>query len=88
MDEMLIPAEVEKIFRVQSAWLADLQFLTNKIDQMEEMALKGQSRRALALLYETVPTFRPVDPKTARQIRQPGTNKEPNLAWKLASRSA
>ncbi|HEX6440177.1 MAG TPA: nucleoside-diphosphate sugar epimerase/dehydratase [Candidatus Binatia bacterium] len=88
MDEMLIPAEVEKIFRVQSAWLSDLQSLTDKIDQMEQMALKGQSRRALALLYETVPTFRPVDPKTANQIRQPGTNKEPTRAWKLASRSA
>jgi FlaA1/EpsC-like NDP-sugar epimerase len=88
MDEMLIPAEVQKIFRVQSAWLADLQFLTAKIDEMEEMALKGQSRRALALLYETVPTFRPVDPKTAKQIRQLGTNKEPTRAWKLASRSA
>jgi FlaA1/EpsC-like NDP-sugar epimerase len=88
MDEMLIPAEVQKIFRVQSAWLADLQFLTVKIDEMEEMALKGQSRRALALLYETVPTFRPVDPKTAKQIRQLGTNKEPTRAWKLASRSA
>ena len=88
MDEMLIPAEVQKIFRVQSAWLADLQFLTAKIDEMEEMALKGQSRRALTLLYETVPTFRPVDPKTAKQIRQLGTNKEPTRAWKLASRSA
>ena len=88
MDEMLIPAEVQKIFRVQSAWLADLQFLTAKIDEMEEMALKGQSRRALALLYETVPTFRPVDPKTAKQIRQLGKNKEPTRAWKLASRSA
>ena len=88
MDEMLIPAEVEKIFRVQSAWLADLQFLTDKIDEMEQMALKGQSRRALALLYETVPTFRPIDPRTAKQIRQPGTNKEPARTWKLASRSA
>jgi FlaA1/EpsC-like NDP-sugar epimerase len=88
MDEMLIPAEVEKIFRVQSAWLTDLQFLTDKIDEMEQMALKGQSRRALALLYETVPTFRPIDARTAKQIRQPGANKEPTRAWKLASRSA
>jgi FlaA1/EpsC-like NDP-sugar epimerase len=88
MDEMLIPAEVQKIFRVQSAWLADLQFLTAKIDEMEEMALKGQSRRALTLLYETVPTFRPVDPKTAKRIRQQGTSKETTRPWKLASRSA
>jgi FlaA1/EpsC-like NDP-sugar epimerase len=88
MDEMLIPAEVEKIFRVQSAWLADLQFLTAKIDEMEQMALKGQSRRALTLLYETVPTFRPFDTRTAKEIRQPGTNKESTRTWKLASRSA
>jgi FlaA1/EpsC-like NDP-sugar epimerase len=88
MDEMLMPSEVEKIFRVQSAWLADLQFLSDKIDEMEQMALKGQSRKALALLYETVPTFRPVDPKTAKQLRHPGTNQEAPRVWKLVSRSA
>jgi hypothetical protein len=52
------------------------------------MALKGQSRKALALLYETVPTFRPVDPKTAKQLRHPGTNQEAPRVWKLVSRSA
>jgi FlaA1/EpsC-like NDP-sugar epimerase len=88
MDEMLIPSAVEKISRVQSAWLADLQSLNDKIDEMEQMAVKGQSRRALALLYETVPTFRPVDPQTAKQIRQQETKTESLRAWKLASRSA
>jgi FlaA1/EpsC-like NDP-sugar epimerase len=88
MDEMLMPCEVEKILRVQSAWLGDLQSLSDKIDEMEQMALKGHSRKALALLYETVPTFRPIDPQTAKQIRQQGTKKEDLRAWKLASRSA
>jgi O-antigen biosynthesis protein WbqV len=88
MDEMLTPSEVEKISRVQSAWLGDLQSLSDKIAEMEQMALKGHTRRALALLYETVPTFRPVDPQTAKQIRQQGTSKEASLTWKLASRSA
>jgi FlaA1/EpsC-like NDP-sugar epimerase len=88
MDEMLMPSTVEKISRVQSAWLADLQSLSDKIDEMEQMALKGQSRRALALLYETVPTFRPVDPWTAKQIRQQETKKEGLRGWKMASRSA
>ena len=52
MDEMLVPSEVEKISRVQSAWLADLKSLSEKIDKMEQMALKGHSRRALALLHD------------------------------------
>ena len=76
MDEMLVPSEVEKISRVQSAWLADLKSLSEKIDKMEQMALKGHSRRALALLHETVPTFRPIDPQTSKQIRQQETKKE------------
>ncbi len=88
MDEMLVPSEVEKISRVQSGWLADLRSLSDKIDEMEKMALKGHSRRALSLLYETVPTFRPVDPQTAKQIRQQETKKEGLRSWKLASRSA
>jgi FlaA1/EpsC-like NDP-sugar epimerase len=88
MDEMLMPSEVEKISRVQSGWLADLRSLADKIDEMEQMALKGHSRRALALLYEMVPTFRPVDPQTAKQIRQQETKKEGLRSWKLASRSA
>jgi FlaA1/EpsC-like NDP-sugar epimerase len=88
MDEMLMPCEVEKISRVQSAWLADLPSLTEKINEMEQMALKGQSRRALGLLHETVPTFRPIDPQTAKEIRQEGTNKEGLRRWNLASRSA
>ena len=88
MDEMLLGSEVEKISRVQSGWLADLQSLSAKIDEMEQMALKGYSQRALALLYETVPTFRPVDPQTAKQLRQQETDKEGLRSWKLASRSA
>jgi hypothetical protein len=35
-----------------------------------------------------VPTFRPVDPQTAKQIRQQETKKEGLRSWKLASRSA
>jgi FlaA1/EpsC-like NDP-sugar epimerase len=88
MDEMLMPSEVEKISRVQSGWLADLRSLGDKIDEMEQMALKGHSRRALSLLYETVPTFRPVDPQTAKQIRQQETKNEGLRSWKLVSRSA
>jgi FlaA1/EpsC-like NDP-sugar epimerase len=87
MDEMLMPSEVEKISRVQSGCLADLKSLSEKIDEMEQMALKGHSRRALALLHETVPTFRPIDPQMSRQIRQQETKKEDLTSWELARRS-
>jgi hypothetical protein len=79
---------VEKISRVQSAWSTDLHTLSEKIDEMEQMAISGQSRKALALLYETVPTFRPVDPETAKQIREQETVQEGLPSWKVAIHSA
>jgi len=70
MDEMIVPSEVEKIMRVQSAWIADLDFVTEKIEEIERLALKGQTPAALQLLCELVPTFRPINPETSEQLRQ------------------
>jgi FlaA1/EpsC-like NDP-sugar epimerase len=70
MDEMIVPAEVDKIRRVQSAWVANLDFVTQKIDEMERLALNGQARMALELLYEMVPTFRPIEGETSEQMRR------------------
>ncbi|HWP58351.1 MAG TPA: nucleoside-diphosphate sugar epimerase/dehydratase [Candidatus Acidoferrales bacterium] len=58
MDEMLVPAEVDKIMRVQSGWIPDLEFLTRNIAQLERLAIGGKSDRVVELLYEIVPTFR------------------------------
>jgi FlaA1/EpsC-like NDP-sugar epimerase len=70
MDEIIVPSKVDKIRRVQSAWVADLDFVTQKIEEMERLALNGQARVALELLYDMVPTFRPVDAETSEQLRR------------------
>jgi len=70
MDEMIVPPEVEKIMQVQSAWVADLDFVIQKIEEIERFALKGQTPAALDLLCELVPTFRPINPETSEQLRQ------------------
>ena len=76
MDEMIVPSEVDKIMRVQSAWVADLDFVTQKIDEMERLALNGEAHVALELLYDMVPTFRPVDSEASIQLRRRRPNVE------------
>jgi FlaA1/EpsC-like NDP-sugar epimerase len=70
MDERLLPAEVEKILRVQSGWIPQLELLIQKIAELERLAISGKSERVIELLYELVPTFRPVNAGSARQLRQ------------------
>jgi FlaA1/EpsC-like NDP-sugar epimerase len=60
MDEALSPSGVEKIQRVESAWIPDEKFLKQNIERLEQLAANGQSRAALEVLYRFVPTFRPV----------------------------
>ncbi len=88
MDEMLVPSEVDKILRVQSASVLDIQLITQKIDEMEKYAVKGQTRMVLELLYETVPTFRPLNADTARQIRQRRGKQESGRAFRVVGHPA
>jgi FlaA1/EpsC-like NDP-sugar epimerase len=67
VDESLVKSEVEKIMRVQSSSIPDLQFLLHKIEEIERAATSGQSRLALQLLYEIVPTFRPMQAQAENQ---------------------
>ena len=87
MDEMIVPSEVEKIMRVQSAWIADLDFVTQKIEEIERLALKGQTPAALQLLCELVPTFRPINPETSEQLRQSRTASGALAALQVANQS-
>ena len=57
MDETLVPAEVEKILRVQSGWIPELESLVQKIAELEQLAINGKSERLIELLYELVPDF-------------------------------
>jgi FlaA1/EpsC-like NDP-sugar epimerase len=68
MDEILVPSEVEKIQRVQSGWIPEFESLVRNIEQLERLAINGEPRLLLSLLYEMVPTFRPLNGETATQI--------------------
>ena len=61
MDETLSPGQSEKIHRVQSGWVPELDLLVSQIDELERLARSGQARPTVDLLYRMVPTFRPVD---------------------------
>jgi len=60
MDEALASSGVDKIQCVQSGWTPDEKFLKQNIDRLEHLAMDGQFRGVIDLLYKLVPTFRPV----------------------------
>jgi len=68
MDEALVPSEVEKILRVQSGWIPDFDVLSGKISELERLAIKGELTAVVKLLFEIVPTFRPLNRGTSMQI--------------------
>jgi FlaA1/EpsC-like NDP-sugar epimerase len=76
MDETLVPAEVEKILRVQSGWILELESLVQNIAELEQLAINGKSERLIELLYELVPTFRPINANISRQARQRRARRE------------
>jgi FlaA1/EpsC-like NDP-sugar epimerase len=88
MDEMIVPSEVEKIRRVQSGWVADLDFVTRKIEEMERLAINGKPWLALEVLCEMVPTFRPTDMDTTEQLRRQQTKKDGMRNLRIAGETA
>jgi hypothetical protein len=52
---------------VQSSWIPDAEFLTQKIAQMERVVTNGYSRLALEILSQIVPTFKPLEGESAMQ---------------------
>jgi FlaA1/EpsC-like NDP-sugar epimerase len=68
MDETLGSSTVDKIMRVQSGWIPDIDVLSRKISDLERLAIKGQPTEVIKLLFEIVPTFRPLNPSTSMQI--------------------
>ena len=88
MDEMIVPSEVEKIRRVQSGWVADLDSVTRKIEEMERLAINGKPWLALEVLCEMVPTFRPTDMDTTEQLRRQQTKKDVLRNLRIAGETA
>jgi FlaA1/EpsC-like NDP-sugar epimerase len=61
-DERLESSRVEKILRVQLAWLPPLAFLTQAISELECLAIAGKPKEVIELLCQAVPTFPPIQP--------------------------
>ena len=76
MDEALVPSEVEKILRVQSGWIPELESLVQQISELEQLAMSGKSERVVEFLYEMVPTFRPMNANISKQARQRRARRE------------
>ena len=76
MDEALVPSEVEKILRVQSGWIPELESLVQQISELEQLAINGKSERVVEFLYEMVPTFRPMNANISKQARQRRARRE------------
>jgi FlaA1/EpsC-like NDP-sugar epimerase len=61
-DERLESSGIDKILRVRLTALPQLAFLTQKISELERLAIAGKSREVIKLLGEVVPTFQPRQP--------------------------
>jgi hypothetical protein len=68
MDKTVEPAGVEKILRVRSGWIPERKSLEQKISDLQRFAMEGNSDAVIRVLYEVVPTFRPLNPKTSKQL--------------------
>jgi len=87
IDETSVPSGVEKIMRVQSGGIPDLELLIRKIEEIERVIVNGQPRLALQILYELVPTFSPGEPGTAEDAGPLWANKDRVRALKIAGQS-
>ena len=88
MDEALVPSGVDKIRRVQSAWMPELKFLQQNIDRLETLAIEGQSRGVIDLLYKLVPTFRPISSETPNGSQRQLARKDRVQKLRIADQSA
>jgi len=88
MDEMLVPADVEKIMRVQSGWIPDSELLIKKIAQLERLAIDGKSGAVIELLCEMVPTFRQLNGNFTTRANERRTRGNGPRAWKITEHTA
>jgi FlaA1/EpsC-like NDP-sugar epimerase len=76
MDETLVASGAEKILRVQSGWIPDLESLVQKIAELEEFAMSDKLGVMIQLLCDLVPTFRPLNGNIATQGAQRRVKRE------------
>ena len=68
MDEALEASGVEKILRVRSGWVPKPAYLRQRISELQRLAIEGNAPAVLNLLYEVVPTFRPLSSNHSKQV--------------------
>lgn len=68
MDEAVDSSSAEKILVVHSGWIPDLGMLNPQIAKLERLAFEGRGSDVLSLLFELVPTFRPMNPNIRLQL--------------------
>ena len=88
MDEALAPSGVDKIRRVQSAWMPELKFLQQHIDRLETLATQGHGRGVVDLLYKLVPTFRPLNSEALNGSQPQRASKDRVQKLRIADQSA
>jgi FlaA1/EpsC-like NDP-sugar epimerase len=71
MDETLGESGLQEIRVVRSGWIPELHCLNSGIAALEQAAIAGKANKVLELLYELVPTFRPLTPTTISQLGRP-----------------
>ena len=88
MDEALVESGVDKIRRVQSAWMPELKFLQEKINRLETLANNGQNRSVVDSLCRLVPTFRPLNGDLAGQSGRRQLKRDRLQNLRIADQSA
>jgi hypothetical protein len=60
MDETTQVNEGAKIAKVLAGWLPEHTSLNEKVDELEQLAIRGEAEAVVKALCEMVPTFRPL----------------------------
>jgi FlaA1/EpsC-like NDP-sugar epimerase len=82
-DENLVQSDVEKILRVESRHTPELDFLVQKIGELEQLASTSKSELLIDWLYQVVPTFRPLNSEVANQVSVRRAKRETAKLWRV-----
>ncbi len=87
MDETTQASGAEKISTVLAGWLPEQALLNQKVDELEQLAIRGETEAVIKVLCEMVPTFRPMGSVTPIPLpkAQNGTSLPPSLPITLLS---
>lgn len=89
VDETLVASDVEKILRVEAIGIPDLDFMHDKIAELERLVTDDRSDPLIEWLLEVVPTFRPMNTEVARRASYRRAKKQvSSRAWRVVGKHA